>query len=226
MLHAINAGKASLEKVLGEEAVRHPREDLITSALFGTLDFLTPAARRTALRLLTGWNGNGEPEIYLWPQFKIDGHRVEPDVLVLERTAEAAQRFWIVEVKWGAPLGDEQISREIRAVRNGFPLRRLPTSLPSKNRTVSGYTLLGAEKSHTGAFQSATRLAENAGINLRSDTWKSVRERLSSINSDDYSLNQWIEVTHQFLSETSKGAGLGRWPALIGVPPSAIMYSI
>ena len=48
MFHALNAGKARLEKIIDGGVKRQSREDLITSSLFGTIAFLASADRRLA----------------------------------------------------------------------------------------------------------------------------------------------------------------------------------
>ena len=211
MLHAINARKARLERVI-DGVGKQPREDLITSALFGTIQFLSPPARRLALQALLGGELGGDAEIYLWPYLKHSGENAEPDV-VLRVNTDKGLGYWIVEVKWGAPLGDEQIGREIRTLgdgecrRGGMPFER--------NRNVVGYTLLGAEPKHAASMQTAQ---EQFNDLIHSETWRKVTERLrklASQSNDDPGLKAWAGTAEDFLRGTPKGSVLDQWSDLI-----------
>ncbi|WP_313137898.1 hypothetical protein [Paracoccus jeotgali] len=196
---------------------KQPREDLITSALFGTIQFLSDSAQELALQALVGCELPGSSEIFLWPYLSCPGENAEPDV-VLRVGADGAPVYWVVEVKWGAPLGDEQIGREIRTLRDGRCRRG---GLPAADRKVIGYALLGAEAKHSESMQAAEEKFPDVAFN--SVAWPKVTERLRrlSTESGDRGLTSWARTAENFLSGTPKGSLLGAWPPNIDVPPAA-----
>lgn len=210
MFDAVIAKKATMAKIL-HDAKRHPREDLVTSSLFGTLRLLTPEARRSALSVLCGQKFAVDGNIYLWPFFVSTEYSSEPDV-VLEFFVDGQRHYWIVEVKWGAPLGADQCAREINTVSKGFCRRG---GVPKGMRDVTGYTLLGAEPKHAGAMSvlhSKFPLTPKI-ISLRwSDTCESLRSL--SATADDPGLKAWATLAADFLAGEPQGAILGRWPIM------------
>lgn len=210
------ARKARLESVI-EGARKQPREDLITSALFGTIKFLTPSGRSEALRALTGKALHAQLDIFLWPCFKFMDSLAEPDV-VLRARAKDGPVFWIVEVKWGAPLGPDQVGREISALAHGICRRG---GLSEGPRKIVGYTLLGAEAKHTVVMDKAVKQFRE--LEVVSLAWPVVAERLRQVerhNTADPGLAAWAEAAGAFLRTTSKGSVLGNWPELC-TPASA-----
>ena len=217
MFHAINARKARLDRVI-DGVGKQPREDLITSALFGTIQFLSAPAQKLALKALIGQELRGDAEIFLWPYLRHPEENAEPDVVLRARTDDGPA-YWIVEVKWGASLSDEQVGREVRTLRDGECLRG---GLPAENRNVIGYTLLGAEMKHTEAMQVAE--GEFSKLTFHSLTWPAVTERLrrlSTEKNDDPGLISWTRTAEDFLRGTPKGSVLGSWPPDIMMPPAA-----
>ena len=99
---------------------RRPQEDMVTSAVFGSILLLCPEERRGALAILLGKNCwdtvkgefGADIDIDLWPHDYRDGTTgPEPDVILGKGSAKV-----IVEVKWHAPLSDRQLELQIEAV--------------------------------------------------------------------------------------------------------------
>lgn len=195
MLKAVAQGKAHwlFDRVTthGTDLKRRPQEDLVTSAVFGSLDLLDEAAKRRALKLLLGhkaWQEFNPPEcnqvkIELWPQgMRIDGGRVEPDVLL-----HAGDKIAIVEVKWYAPLSPDQLDKEIRAVRSFYP-----------GKNVLAILLLGDA---TLPFDfSPDRIFSNAR------SWRDVaRDVARAVANPTDSPGQWADMIMGFLRKTEFG---------------------
>ena len=141
MFDAVVAGKARLDIVI-DGVGKQPREDLITSALFGTIRFLAPLSRSIALEALIGAKLEGIVDVHLWPYLRGEGENSEPDVVLAIQSGPNLD-YWIVEVKWGANLGDDQIGREIRTTKRsknsarGVASARLQNPQPCKIREFS-----------------------------------------------------------------------------------------
>ena len=216
MFDAVIAKKARMEKIL-HDAKRNPREDLVTSSLFGMLRLLTPEARQAALSVLCDYPVPSDAKIYLWPFFVGEGENSEPDV-VLEFMKDGRRAFWIVEVKWGAPLGADQCAREIRTVAHGRCRRG---GVPAGERKVLGYTLLGAEPQHQMAMADLHRTVLN-GLEavpidaIRSLEWTAAAESLRVLESDaaDPGLKSWSRLSANFLAGQPQGAVLRDWPTM------------
>ncbi|WP_226628150.1 hypothetical protein [Alloyangia pacifica] len=216
MFDAVIAKKARMDKIL-HGAKRNPREDLVTSSLFGMLRLLTPEARQAALSVLCDCPMPSDAKIYLWPFFVGKNENSEPDV-VLEFTKDGRRAFWIVEVKWGAPLGADQCAREIRTVERGRCLRG---GVPVGVRKVLGYTLLGAELQHQKAMADL-RLTVQNGLEavpidgIRSLEWTAAVENLRTLETDatDAGLKSWSQLSANFLAGQPQGAVLGGWPTM------------
>lgn len=212
MFDAVIAKKARMEKIL-HDAKRNPREDLVTSSLFGTLRLLTPEARKAALSVLCDHSLPSDATIYLWPFFVGKGENSEPDV-VLEFMQDGRRAFWIVEVKWGAPLGADQSAREIRTVLSGRCRRG---GVPAGERKVLGYTLLGAEPQHKKAMADLRPTMQNVLTNgIKSLAWTTVAENLRCLASEttDAGLKSWSRLSANFLAGQPQGAMLGEWPTM------------
>ena len=114
MLEAIARGKASMARLMGG-AGRQPREDMVTSALFGPLRMMTPPERARALSVLldVGLGDATTVEVKLW--WPAERGR-QADVLIEAKRRGNAIRV-LVEVKWGAPLSENQLVNYVELVR-------------------------------------------------------------------------------------------------------------
>jgi hypothetical protein len=206
MFDAIAAKKARLDVII-EGKGKQPREDLITSQLFGTVRFLSSSAQKLALETLVGAKLEGDATIHLWPKFG----RIEPDV-VLELTRGIDTRYWIVEVKWGADFsGEDQALREIDAVMRAACYRE---GLRGQPRDVVGYTLLGAERKHEDQMASLV-VTFGGDLTIRSRRWPEVTTALRQLEADqDGGLAAWARCAANFLSRTRMGAALDNWPEM------------
>lgn len=103
---------------------RRPQEDMVTSAVFGSIKLMSIEDRAQALALLLGEDhfsdtsdpaDPGDIRIDLWPYLTgmADRRGVEPDVLLV-----TPDKTVIIEVKWHAPLSDNQIQHQIDAVND------------------------------------------------------------------------------------------------------------
>jgi len=216
MFDAVIAKKARMEKIL-HVAKRSPREDLVTSSLFGMLRLLAPEARQTALSVLCDHPLPSDAKIYLWPFFIGRGENSEPDV-VLEFMKNGRRAFWVIEVKWGAPLGADQCAREIRTVARGRCRRG---GVPAGERNVHGYTLLGAEPKHQKAVADLRLKVRNGleavpFVGIRSLEWTAAVEKLRTLEreADDPGLKSWSRLSADFLAGQPQGAVLGAWPTM------------
>lgn len=217
MFDAVIAKKARMAKIL-HGAKRNPREDLVTSSLFGVLPFLTPAARQAALSVLCDHPLPSDAKIHLWPFFVGNGENSEPDV-VLEFTREGRTAYWIVEVKWGAPLGADQCAREIRTVACGRCRRGGVLLGP---RRLLGYTLLGAERHHELAVATLREDIRNGELKavpfegIRSLKWTTAGENLRELEatSSDPGLKAWARLSANFIAGQPQGAVLRNWPRM------------
>lgn len=194
MLTAVERGKA--DWLFRKEAfdmgnLKHrPQEDMVTSAIFGTLDILPNKYKNQALILLTGENffklldvkQNEEIKVSLWKKYYgTIGHRyVEPDVII-----SADNRALIVEVKWHAPLRRAQLELQCQAVKEKSDLR--------------GLLLLGS----TGGETDMNGLPTQA----KCRSWQDVTRALLEYerNLPDGTLGRWCHSLSGFLQATSKG---------------------
>lgn len=125
MMEAVARRKASWLFGAGSDksfsGKRRPQEDMVTSAVFGSIRLMSPEDRYRAVEVLLGSDAcsaaafvkNVDIEVDLWPRLPgLNGRRhVEPDVLL-----KATGRNVIVEVKWHAPLSKRQLDHQIEAV--------------------------------------------------------------------------------------------------------------
>ncbi len=210
MFDAVVCRKASLSKLI-DGVGKQPREDLITSSLFGTIRFLPPKSQNLAIEALIGADLEGDINIHLWPRLKGNGEIAEPDVVIEVQNREQ-QQFWIVEVKWGASLSNDQVGREIRTVRDGECRRG---EFPMGPRRVTGYTLVGAISCHQAPLTAARR-EFSTSLNMIAFEWATISERLRSLagSSQDPGLTEWAALAATFLSGQPQGHVLGKWPEM------------
>ena len=190
MLHAVAQGKAhrffDKARLDTGPSGRRPQEDMVTSALFGSIAFLPDEDRRAALDLLLGGTceralPEGDIEIDLWRSFpdpdKALG-RVEPDVLLT-----CGGRTVIVEVKWHSGLGPDQLGRQFRASTN-------------EGRDVTAIVVLGTAILPDGADRLPVRPSTR--------TWQEVSTALAR-ESDTAPLGRWRTAVRGFLQRTDLG---------------------
>lgn len=169
---------------------KRPQEDMVTSAVFGSIRLMSAVDRSHAIEMLlgadcfkkAGFEIGCEIEIALWPSLRgAEGRkRVEPDVLLT-----CMGKTVIVEVKWHAPLSERQLEHQIEAARLA-------------DRNVTAVVMLG-----------------EAGVDdILSDilcfrrTWREVsgaaqarlRERMAY-----QTFNTWLRTIHEFLHQTDMG---------------------
>ena len=206
MLEAVARGKAG--GLLSRHAagafgtVRRPQEDLVTSAVLGTLTFLPAPDRRRALDCLLGDTArsvadlppDGDVTVGLWPSLPGAGERfvVEPDAIVA-----VGGRVVIVEVKWHAPLPGRQIADEIAAAL-AHETNRSDTG--SERREVAALLLLG------GMWSGPDELD---GVPVIGRTWRNLSADLAPAETHnattDTPFRRWRDAVGRFLRATDLG---------------------
>ena len=165
---------------------RRPQEDMVTSAVFGSIRLMSAEDRRNAIEVLLGKDAfeasdfarGSDIDIVLWP--RIDGLEgrlhVEPDVLL-----KCAGKTTIVEVKWHANLSNDQLRQQIDAVG-------------AKN--VNAVIVLG----EAGVEE---KIPDTPCFRR---TWRDVSGELQQSRDDmETSLGRWIATMGMFLQETDMG---------------------
>jgi hypothetical protein len=190
MMEAVGRRKAHWLFGAGSEKTfsgkRRPQEDMVTSAVFGSIRLMSSEDRRKALEVLLGREAfeaaafapDRDVDVVLWPRLAgFEGRRhVEPDVLL-----KAAGKTVIVEVKWHAPLSERQLEQQIEAVGVDY---------------VSAVVMLG-----------------EAGVDERTldtpcfrRTWREVSGELQQKQDDTNTpLGRWVMMMRMFLQETDMG---------------------
>jgi hypothetical protein len=180
MLHAIHNRKSRLpflRYVAGSDGQGHRRtqEDEITSIVFGPLDFMPEATTRSIVTILFGCSPIPETHrvsMKLWPRYE----NVEPDVVFIEHCDNGTERAYIIEVKWNAPLGDDQVDRQRTAMRD------------SAIEVIEHIVL--------------SRYPIEVGSNSKNKTWMDFKDDiLKGIkdNDKDQISKKWAELTWSFL---------------------------
>lgn len=169
---------------------RRPQEDMITSAVFGSIRLMSSSDRCEALALLlgVGYRGavrpapDGDIAIRLWPQLpgSVGRRYVEPDVIL-------SGDGWtvIVEVKWHAPLSDRQIEHQIDAARRN-------------GHVVDAVVVLG----EAGPHEDISR------VPCIRRTWRDVSESVQMrlrAQHDIVPLDVWLRLMRDFLQQTDMG---------------------
>lgn len=158
MLHAINSRKVRLGAFRGA-GTRVPIEDVVTSMVFGPLTFMSPEDRGAAVGCLEEALGltrpvpGGAVELRFWPRLQLTGDAlrtryVEPDLLL----ADAAGAFLIVEVKWGAPLGEHELAAQWAALSH------------AERRRCVHVLLVQETERYRGAVEEDAALLERRGL--------------------------------------------------------------
>lgn len=169
---------------------RRPQEDMVTSAVFGSILLMSPEDRRRALEIIlgrecfeaVGFSGNADIDISLWPRLEgLEGRRyVEPDALLF-----CAGKTVIVEVKWHASLSDCQIEQQIEVA-----VKRLTGHI------VTAVVLLGEAGVEDEVF----------GMPCFRRTWRDVSGELQLWTSKaNSSLERWVKTMSAFLQKTDMG---------------------
>jgi len=166
---------------------RRTQEDEITSVVFGPLDFMATDSRRRLVAHLFGVPIADDSDVSLefWPRW--DG--VEPDVVFIETAKNATRKAFVIEVKWNAPLGEDQVGRQIRAIEG------LPGVTEVKHLVLSRQTYPVDSPS-------------------RNMTWMDFKERIKTITNDSV-LVRWSTLVCEFLElcNVRHFLGFGSLPA-------------
>jgi len=148
MLHAIHNRKSRLPFLryvasADEKGHRRTQEDEITSIVFGPIDFMPETTARSIVTILFGCSPIPETHrvsMKLWPRYE----NVEPDVVFIEHRDNGIERAYIIEVKWNAPLGDDQVERQRTAMRDSdvdvaahIVLSRYPIEVRSNSKNMT-----------------------------------------------------------------------------------------
>lgn len=190
MMEAVGRRKAHWLFGAGSEKAfsgkHRPQEDMVTSAVFGSIKLMSQEYRFEALKILLGQNAfeatgfvkSHDVEAELWPRLTgLKGRRhVEPDVLL-----RSTDKIVIVEVKWHAPLSERQLERQIEAVGA---------------ENVSAVIMLGEAGIEDEILD--TRCFRR--------TWRDVSGALQ-FREDDVNtpLGRWVKMMQEFLQETDMG---------------------
>lgn len=165
---------------------RRPQEDMVTSAVFGSIRMMSPNDRFKAIELVLGrdaveaseFTPDNDIDVTLWKRLDgLEGRRhVEPDILL-----SSAGKTVIVEVKWHAPLSDRQLEQQVQAVGPDI---------------VTAVIVLG-DAGVEG------KVLDKPGF-LR--TWRDVSGDLQNWHGDTRTpLGRWVETMRSFLQETDMG---------------------
>ena len=199
MMEAVGRRKAHWLFRAGSENTfsgkRRPQEDMVTSAVFGSIRLMSEEDRRDAIEILLGQDAfeasdfarGSDIDIVLWPRIdvrklwsrseELKGRRhVEPDVLL-----KSAGKTTIVEVKWHANLSKEQLEQQINAVGGEY---------------VSAVVMLGEAGVGEKVFETPCYRR----------TWRDVSGELQQRRDDmDTPLGRWVATMRMFLHETDMG---------------------
>lgn len=107
------------------------QEDVITSSVFGPLQYMDAASAWQAIErtFFRGdkphENGAFQPvhhRLVFWPSLALKGRtRVEPDLIFEFSDAQNCCRIILLEVKWGADLSEEQLQAQRSATEKAYP---------------------------------------------------------------------------------------------------------
>ena len=172
---------------------RRPQEDMVTSAIFGSIRLMSTQDRREALAVLLGRDFflecDDDINIFLWPSLSgsKDRRRVEPDVLLVSDGQTV-----IVEVKWHAPLSDMQVEQQVEAVK-------LSTEFPDAKSVV----VLGDAKLGDASFDLSKRTWRDVSGSVQSHPKHPPRDDVKQSGLSAF--EKWLLVMHQFLQQTDMG---------------------
>lgn len=183
MLEAVARGKARVERLTGGDRSER-REDLVTSAVFGPLMMLPSAGRGLQAMLGVPLAEAESVDIALWPRFG-----KEPDVVITARFSDSWSVCVLVEVKWGAPLGSEQIENYVEL-------------LTAHGQAPGHVVLLGYEPHHENALPDAET---KIGRSVVRRSWRDVTRVLQRIADPRDGVGIWAGQVGRFLQRTEKG---------------------
>lgn len=222
MLHAINRKKARLDAFRGA-GMRVPLEDVVTSTVFGPLQFMDQAEVGAAIdRLLATLNiprpmWVGPAQLSLWPRRKpppeLRTNYVEPDAEIVD----TAGNTLMIEVKWRAPLSLNELAAQW-------------LSLPPEARPASRHVLLVLETQPYAAAIAKDRKLIAAACDLEWPvipiSWRRMADAFRAIGAD-ISLNpgtrRWALSVHSFLRREDPLSLVG-WSDLGIVAPEPLSW--
>lgn len=125
MLHAMAQRKAHFLFTHRSETQRMPREDIMTSTIFGPLLLLPQRDRKFVLQRLFRLPEDrlsGDIDLAFWPSWRSRDGRIEPDLIVrLDCSGkEGCGAHVLVEVKWDSPFSVDQLKKQIQAAPADF----------------------------------------------------------------------------------------------------------
>ncbi|WP_308388527.1 hypothetical protein [Acidithiobacillus sp. AMEEHan] len=181
MLHAIENKKSRLpfERYVSaaeRTGERRTQEDEITSTIFGPLDFFSEETVRSIIGEIFGFffkSSDSKLSLSFWPRY----NNVEPDLVFTEEHSDGSGDAYVIEIKWNAPLGDEQVERQIQAIEAEDHLR------------LAGHIVL-------------SRYAIDVAKPSRNLTWMDFKDRcleLSEKNAIDPIAKKWAKLVGAFL---------------------------
>ncbi len=212
MMEAVARRKAHWLLNVGSEKSfngKRPQEDMVTSAVFGTIRLMSSNDRHEAIRVIVGekcfkeagFEEAADITIDLWKRYyPPDRKYVEPDVLLT-----CNDKTLIIEVKWHATLSDQQIEQQIEqqidAVGKG---------------NVSAIMMLGYEKIPEKI---------NGKIGFQR-TWRDVSGEVQirlRDKKDPAPFRDWLDLMRRFLQQTDMGRIFNGIP-LPGNDPGHVNY--
>ena len=122
MLHAVNNRKARLGAFRGA-GIRVPLEDVVTSTVFGPLEFMSAEDRRRSIDLVCEAlaveiaERRGPMRVLFWPRLPVSDASLrtrysEPDLML----ADDVGPVMVVEIKWGASLSERELASQWTAI--------------------------------------------------------------------------------------------------------------
>ncbi|WP_282363863.1 hypothetical protein [Pseudomonas sp. PS01297] len=196
MLTAVLHGKAGRvdidAQVLSWRELFRAREDLLTSAFFGRLHYLSEPAQACAMALLVGRPLSDSlgalQDIQFWPRLKglEDRHYVEPDVVL-----HFDKHLVLVEVK--PPFGNDQHKGQWRAEIQALELQ-------NEERKAIIFLALGRNvptwKSDAAELESAL---SNIDLRVVTQEWQALKDGLSEVSQsrdarDNRIVADWMEA--------------------------------
>ena len=157
-------------------------EDEVTSCVFGPLRFFDP---QQAWEICLGLFGDRvrqciplsaadvkEVDVGFWPRFTTESGYVEPDMRIVAKGHNGSVNTILVEVKWGARLGDNQLLRQWRW-------------LPLPNENNYNANMLRQQTVHVFLYRGRFVDREVFERQKRTNEWGKDPERLIAISWHD-----------------------------------------